>query len=63
MKGKFIALLVAIVLALIILIQNSQVVTFRLFWWKIEMSQVIVVLVMLGIGFVLGLVAAKFPRS
>ncbi|MDH3214870.1 MAG: LapA family protein [Candidatus Krumholzibacteria bacterium] len=63
MKPKVISFLVAIVFALIILIQNSQVVTFRLFWWKVEMSQMIVVLVMLGIGFVLGLIAARFPRT
>jgi len=43
MKPKSVVLLVVIILFLIILIQNTQVVTFRLFFWKIAISQIILV--------------------
>lgn len=59
MKAKYIASIVVVVLALIILFQNSQVIKIRLLFWKIEMSQIILVLFTLAIGFVLGFVTAK----
>jgi uncharacterized integral membrane protein len=59
MKAKYIALIIVLVLALIILFQNSQVIKIRLLFWKIEMSQIILVLFTLAVGFVLGFVTAK----
>jgi uncharacterized integral membrane protein len=59
MKAKWIALLVVVVLALIILVQNTHVVAFRLLFWAVEMSLVVLVLLMLVIGFVLGFIVAK----
>jgi uncharacterized integral membrane protein len=59
MKAKLIAILVVVVLALIILVQNSQIVTFRLLFWTAEISQLLLVLLMLAIGFVLGFLIAK----
>lgn len=59
MKAKYIASIVVVVLALIILFQNSQVIKIRLLFWKIEMSQIILVLFTLAIGFVLGFVTTK----
>ncbi len=59
MKAKLIAILVIVVLALIILIQNAHTVTFELLFWKAEISQVLLVLIMLAIGFLLGFLIAK----
>ncbi len=59
MKPKVIILLILIVLALIILLQNTDPTEFQLLFWNIEMSLVILVLVNLLIGFVLGFVVAK----
>jgi uncharacterized integral membrane protein len=59
MKAKLIAILVIVILALVILIQNSQLVIFKLFFWKAEISQLLLVLLMLAIGFVLGFLVAK----
>lgn len=59
MKAKLIALLVMMILALIILVQNTQMVTFKLFFWTAEISQLLLVLLMLAIGFVLGFIIAK----
>ena len=59
MKAKTIVILVLIGLFLIILIQNTQVVTLRLLFWKIGMSQIIFVPVIMLIGFVIGYLVAK----
>ena len=59
MKAKTIVVLVLIGLFLIILIQNTQVVTLRLLFWKIGMSQIILVPVIMLIGFVIGYLVAK----
>jgi len=59
MRPKFIVLLVLIALFLIILIQNTQVVTLRLFFWKVGMSQIILIPLTMAIGFVVGFVVSK----
>ena len=59
MKTKTIIILVLIVLFIIILIQNTQVVTLHLFFWKVGMSQIILIPVTMAIGFVVGFIVAK----
>jgi len=59
MRPKFIVVLVLIALFLIILIQNTQVVTLRLFFWKVGMSQIILIPLTMAIGFVVGFIVSK----
>lgn len=59
MKFKIIVVLVLIVLFGIILVQNTQVVTYRLFFWKASISQVILVPLAMFVGFIVGYVTAK----
>ncbi|MBN1254770.1 MAG: LapA family protein [Deltaproteobacteria bacterium] len=59
MKPKTIVILVLIGFFLIILIQNTQVVTLRLLIWKVGMSQIILVPLTMLIGFILGYIVAK----
>jgi uncharacterized integral membrane protein len=59
MRPKFIVVLVLIALFLIILIQNIQPVTLRLFFWKVGMSQIILIPLTMAIGFVVGFVVSK----
>jgi len=59
MRSKLIVVLVLIALFLIILIQNTQVVTLRLFFWKVGMSQIILLPLSVAIGFVIGFIVAK----
>jgi uncharacterized integral membrane protein len=58
-RPKVIAIIVISILALIILLQNMHTVTFSLFFWKIEVSQLLLVLLMLIIGYALGFLTAK----
>lgn len=59
MKPKIIAILVVAILVLIVLFQNTNVVKVRLLFWSFEMSQVILILLLLIVGFVLGFMTAK----
>jgi len=59
MKPKLIVVLVLIALFVIVLIQNTQVVTLRLFFWKIGMSQIILIPLTMLIGFVVGYIVTR----
>lgn len=59
MKTKILIVLVLLILLAIILVQNTQEVVFRIFFWKISMSQVILVPLAVIIGFLFGYFIAK----
>ena len=46
-------------LFVIVLLQNTDVVTLRVLFWDVSMSQIILIPLVLVIGFVLGFLAAK----
>ena len=58
MNAKTIVILILAVLLLIIIVQNTQVVTLRLFFWKISMSRIILLALTLIVGFALGFAVA-----
>lgn len=56
LRPKTIALILAIGLFLFLLFQNTQVVSLRLLFWTVSMSQIILVSINLLLGFVAGIV-------
>lgn len=62
-KAKFITTAVFAVLFGVLLMQNSQVVSLKLFFWEISMSRIIFFPVLVLIGFVVGFVVAKMTGS
>jgi uncharacterized integral membrane protein len=62
-RPKVIAIIVIAILALIILLQNMATVTFSLFFWQVQVSQLLLVVIMLVIGYVLGYLTAKLSKS
>jgi uncharacterized integral membrane protein len=60
-KGIIAAILV--ILFLILLGQNTDVVTVRLLVWKISMSRIVLMLVSLLVGVVVGFVVARLTDS
>jgi uncharacterized integral membrane protein len=62
MKTKTIILLVAVGLFIILLIQNSGSVPFRIFFWRIDMSTVILAPLIFFLGFIAGYWRAHFGR-
>jgi len=63
MRPKFIVVLVLIALFLVILIQNLQPVTLRLFFWKVSMSQIIFMPIIMAVGFIVGFIIAKLTGN
>ncbi len=59
MKPKVIIVIIALVLLGIILLQNTQVATLKLFFWKIDISQMLLIFLTLFAGFISGFVACK----
>ncbi len=59
MKSRVIFVLVIALFALILLLQNAQQVVFRFFFWSVQASQLLLVVLMLAFGFVIGFVTGK----
>jgi len=63
MNQKTIIILILIVLAFVILIQNTQIVEVQIFFWKVAMSRIILIAFMLIVGFGIGYLAAKTQKK
>ncbi len=59
--AKMILLLVVLVLVGILIVQNTEVVTLHFLAWEAQMSQIILLLLVLFAGFVIGFLTAKWP--
>lgn len=60
MKPRVIIILLLVILAIVFIIQNTQVVTVNFLFLKFQMSRIIMVVLLLLIGFFIGyLVAGK----
>ena len=58
-KPKTIAILVVFVLFVIFLYQNRGDITLTLYFWKVSMSQIILIPIVLLVGFACGLAVGK----
>lgn len=54
MQTKTIVILILLVLAVVIFFQNTQVVSFRLFFWTINMSRIILFVFAMIVGIIIG---------
>ncbi len=62
-KVKYIITVILAVLFGILLMQNSEVVSLKMFFWEISMSRIIFFPLLLLLGFVVGFVFAKMTGS
>jgi len=60
---KSIIAAIVIVSFIILLFQNTQVVTLRLFFWKVTMSHFIMILITLFLGFISGYIISAVWRK
>ena len=63
MKPKNIALIVLGVLLLVVLLQNTQVVSVRFLFWKLSMSRIIFLPLIMLIGFIIGFFVGRKSRD
>lgn len=59
MRFKAIVIAVLMVLFLILLAQNTQVVTFKVFFWELSMSRIVLLLLFGFVGFLVGFILRK----
>ena len=59
MKPKNIAVLVGGILLAVVLLQNTQVVSIRFLFWKLSMSRIILLPLVMLIGFTIGFFVGK----
>jgi putative membrane protein len=62
-KPKSIIAIILAVLALVIVIQNTQVVSLQLFFWQVYMSRIVLIILMLAIGIAMGYIIAKMRKK
>ncbi len=62
MKAKVLIILVLLALFLIIVLQNSEVVTLQLLFWQITISRILLIFIIVFIGFVLGYTVGRTGR-
>ncbi len=60
MNIKIAFLIIILSLFLIITLQNTEVSTFKIFFWQVDMSHIVFMYLSILIGFVAGFVIAKF---
>jgi len=63
MKTKILIVAVLLVLIVVLLVQNTQEVIFRIYFWKISMSQMILVPLAVLVGFLFGFFIAKLGNK
>lgn len=64
MKTKIIVITILVALSLILVIQNTEIVEVKLFFWTISMSRIIMISFLMLVGFFLGLlVAVSFNKK
>jgi uncharacterized integral membrane protein len=59
MKLKTIIILILVALFVVIIIQNTQAVTIQILFWRISMSRIIFIPLLMLLGFVIGFLAAQ----
>jgi len=59
MKLKYIIILILMLMAVIFVIQNSAMVTIKLFFWSISMNQIIMICGLMLIGFLIGFLVTR----
>ena len=62
MAGLKLTFTILLLVSLVILmVQNSQTVTFRFLSWQYDVSQLLLVVIVFVIGFLTGVLASKWP--
>ncbi len=59
MKPKAVILVILAIIIFIFMVQNTHVIDVKFFFWKLSMSRIILIALILLIGFIAGFVVAE----
>jgi uncharacterized integral membrane protein len=62
-KPKLITAIVLAILVIVIIVQNHAYVTFKFLLWDFQMSLLLLVVLMVAVGFVLGMITGARSKS
>ena len=62
MKAKGIIIIILAIIALILIVQNTEIVPLQLLFWRVWMSRIVMIVLMLAIGFGIGYILAAVGR-
>jgi len=63
MKPRTLAIIALFVLVLLTMLQNTHVVAVHFLFWRFALSQIVLIVLILLVGFVLGYLFAKVPKK
>jgi len=63
MKLKTIIILILVALFVVIIVQNTQAVTIQILFWKISMSRIIFIPLLVFFGFIIGILTAQIIKK
>ncbi len=63
MRLKSISLIILGILFFVVLLQNTQVVSFRFLFWELSMSRIILLPLVMVTGFIIGFFTGNRPRG
>ncbi|KPL19609.1 MAG: hypothetical protein AMJ92_02310 [candidate division Zixibacteria bacterium SM23_81] len=63
MKPKTVIIVLLLLLSLVILIQNTEVVTLRVLFWHVSMSRILLIPLLMIVGFAVGYLVAALRRK
>ena len=63
MKAKGIVIVILAIIALILIVQNTEIVPLQLLFWRVWMSRIVMIVLMLAIGFGIGYILAAVGRK
>ncbi|HOI44866.1 MAG TPA: LapA family protein [Candidatus Aminicenantes bacterium] len=63
MKAKLVVALALVALLAVLFIQNTQNVTYRLYFWSVSISQMILVPLIALLGFLVGFIVGSLARK
>ena len=59
MRARTVAIIVLLMLSLTLVAQNTEVVKFRMWFWTLEMSRVLMLAGSMGVGVIIGLLLGR----
>jgi len=63
MKAKTWAIIILLFLCAVLLVQNMEVVSFKVFFWQISMSRIIAFPLLVLMGIIIGFALGKFVHA
>ena len=63
MKTKMVFIILLVVVCMILILQNTEVVSFRFFFWEFGISRIVLIPVFVLVGFIIGYIMGEKQKK